>query len=188
MLKFIAAVLLVLGFATGAGAVEDLGPAVGTKAPDLGTPLDQKSKPRSLPSLMGEKGVVLFFYRSAAWCPYCQTQLIDLNAGAGDIEKRGYRLVGVSYDEPEVLSGFTDKRSLTYTLLSDPKSEIIDLYGLRDPQFAKGSKAYGVPRPIIFVLDRDGTIKAKLFEDTFRKRPPVGLIIETLDKVTAARS
>ena len=39
--------------------------------------------------------------------------------------------------------------------------------------------------PIIFVLDRDGVIKAKLYEDTFTKRPPVKLVIETLDKLAA---
>lgn len=92
-----------------------------------------------------------------------------------------------SYDAPDVLAAFAGKRSLTYALLSDPKSEIIDRYGLRDPQYAQGSKAYGVPRPIIFVVGRDDTIKAKLFEDTFRKRPPVGLVIETLDKVDPTR-
>ena len=51
-----------------------------------------------------------------------------------------------------------------------------------------GSKVYGVPRPIIFIVARDGTIKAKLFDDTFKKRPPLGLVIETIDKVTAAGS
>jgi peroxiredoxin len=37
---------------------------------------------------VGDKGVVLFFFRSAAWCPFCQAQLIDLNSGVADIEKR----------------------------------------------------------------------------------------------------
>lgn len=187
MLKFVVAALLALGLASGTHAAEDLGPALGTKAPDLGTPLDQTGTPRSLPSLMGEKGVVLFFHRSAAWCPYCQTQMIDLNAGAGEIGKRGYKIAGISYDAPDVLAAFAGRRGLVYALLSDPKSEIIDRYGLRDPQYAQGSKAYGVPRPIILIVDRDGTIRAKLSEDTYRKRPPVGLVIETLNKVAATR-
>ena len=102
------------------------------------------------------------------------------------MEKRGYRLAGLTYDATDVLKGFVAKRGLTYTLLSDPTSEVIDRYGLRDAQYAAGSKAYGVPRPIIFIVTRDGTIKAKLFEDTFKKRPPLTLVIETLDKVAAA--
>lgn len=161
----------------------DLGPAVATKAPDIGHLMDQNNKPQSLSSLMGEKGMVLLFYRSAAWCPYCQAQLMDLNTGVGDIAKRGYSLVGLSYDAPQVLAAFTEKRSIGYTLLSDPGSKTIDLYGLRDPQYPEGHFAHGVPRPIIFILDRDGTIRSKLYEDTYKKRPPVGLVIETLDKL-----
>ena len=43
--------------------------------------------------------------------------------------------------------------------------------------------AYGVPRPIIFVIGKDGVIKSKLYEETYTKRPPVGLVLETLDKL-----
>src|SRR6516162_11411382 len=127
-----------------ANSAEDLGPAIGTPAPDIGTPLDQFGKPHRLPDLMGRNGLVLFFFRSADWCPYCQAQLIDVNAGVAEIEKRGYHLAGLSYDTPEILQAATDKRRLTYTLLSDPKSEIIDRYNLRDPQYPPGNRAYGV--------------------------------------------
>ena len=86
----------------------------------------------------------------------------------------------------DVLSGFTNRRQITYALLSDPRSQVIDRYGLRDPQYPPGNRAYGVPRPIIFVLDRQGTIKVKLFEESFTKRPPLGLILETLDGLKAS--
>ncbi len=67
MLKAIAAALLAFGVLAQPAAAEDLGPPVGTKAPDIGTPLDQTGKPRSFASLMGDKGVVLFFFRSTVW-------------------------------------------------------------------------------------------------------------------------
>ncbi len=186
--KFIAVIMLALGLAAPAAAAPafELGPASGTVAPSIGTPLDQSGKPRSLDSLMGEKGLVLFFFRSAAWCPYCQAQLIDLNSGVAEIARRGYRLAGISYDPPSVQAEFIADRAIRYTLLSDPKSEVIDRYKLRDPQYKPGSRAYGVPRPIIFVLDRKGVIRAKLYEETYKTRPPVGLVIETLDKISAA--
>jgi peroxiredoxin len=162
---------------------EDLGPAIGTTAPDIGTRLDQVGKPHRLPDLMGPNGLVLFFFRSADWCPYCQAQLIDVNGGIAEIEKRGYRVAGLSYDSPEILQAFTAKRHLTYTLLSDPKSEVIDRYDLRDPQYPPGSRAYGVPRPIIFVLDPQAMIKAKLYEESFKNRPPVAAVISKLDEL-----
>ena len=67
MFSKIVAAALAFCLMTGVGAAQDLGPAIGSKAPDIGTPLDQDGKPRSLASLMGTKGVVLFFYRSAGW-------------------------------------------------------------------------------------------------------------------------
>ena len=161
----------------------DLGPAVNANAPDIGTPPDQTGKPRALASLMGDKGLVLFFFRSADWCPYCKAQLIDLNSGIAAIESRGYRLAGISYDSPAILQSFTEQRSIRYTLLSDPKSEVIDRYKLRDPQYPPGNLAYGVPRPIIFILDKNGVIKSKLYEETYTKRPPVSLVLATIDQL-----
>ena len=39
-------------------AAEELGPPIGAKALDIGTPQDQTGKKRTLDSLMGDKGVV----------------------------------------------------------------------------------------------------------------------------------
>jgi peroxiredoxin len=171
------------GMLANPSSAEELGPPVGTKAPDVGTRLDQTGKPRTLNDVMGPKGLVLMFFRSADWCPYCQAQLIDVNGGYGEIEKRGYRVAALSYDSPEILQTFTAKRHIAYTFLSDPKSEVIDLYKLRDPQYAPGSKAYGVPRPIIFILDKSGVIRAKLFEESFKVRPPVTAVISKLNEL-----
>lgn len=57
----------------------DLGPPVGTKLAGFGTPSDQNGTPRSLGSLMGKNGLMLFFFRSADWCPFCQAQLLEIN-------------------------------------------------------------------------------------------------------------
>ena len=142
------ATLLVGGIFTLAASAEDLGPPSGSVAPDIGTRLDQNGKPRTFADLMGQNGLILTFFRSADWCPFCQAQLIDLNGGLTEVEKRGYHIAALSYDSPEILQAFTVKRRIAYTFLSDPKSEVIDLYKLRDPQYPPGSRAYGVPRPI----------------------------------------
>jgi peroxiredoxin len=178
-----ALIVLFGGLFAVAASAEDLGPPVGIKAPDIGTRLDQTGKPRMLSDVMGKNGLVLMFFRSADWCPYCQAQLIDVNGGVAEIEKRGYRVAALSYDSPEILQTFTVKRHIAFTFLSDPKSEVIDLYKLRDPQYPPGSRAYGVPRPIIFVLNKSGVIKAKLYEESFKVRPPVTAVISALDEL-----
>ena len=181
------AAIVSLAFLVTASAVpataQELGPPVATTAPDIGTRLDQTGKPRRLADLMGQNGLVLMFFRSADWCPYCQAQLIDVNSGVAEIEKRGYRIAALSYDSPEILQAFTVKRHIAFTFLSDPKSEVIDLYKLRDPQYPPGSRAYGVPRPIIFILDRNGVIRSKLYEKSYKVRPPVTAIISKLDEL-----
>jgi peroxiredoxin len=166
------------------GALADeLGPPVGTKAPAIGERLDQTGKARTFADLVGRNGLVLLFNRSAGWCPYCQAQMIELNGGIKDIEKRGYRVAVLTYDSVDVLKDFATKRQIAYTLLSDPKSEVIDAYNLRDPAYKPGHRAHGVPRPITFVLDTTGTIKGKLYEESFKVRPPVTAIISKLDEV-----
>ena len=166
-----------------AASADDFGPPVGVKAPDIGTRPDQTGKLRTAADLMGRNGLVLMFFRSADWCPFCQAQLIDVNSGNAEIEKRGYRVAALSYDSPAILQAFTARRQIAFTFLSDPKSEVIDLYKLRDPQYRPGSRAYGVPRPVIFILDRNGDIKAKLYEESFKVRPPVAAIISSLDEL-----
>ena len=46
--------------------VQKLGPQVGTRVPDF-TLLDQTRQSRTLASLMGPKGLMLVFFRSADW-------------------------------------------------------------------------------------------------------------------------
>jgi hypothetical protein len=67
MLKKIALAILAVAVLVQTAAAQDLGPATGVKAPDIGMPLEQSGKPRAIASLMGDKGVVLFFFRSVVW-------------------------------------------------------------------------------------------------------------------------
>ena len=67
MPKWIVALAFALAVISHGAPAQDLGPAVGTKAPDIGTPPDQYGQPRTLASRMGAKGLVLLFFRSAAW-------------------------------------------------------------------------------------------------------------------------
>ncbi len=46
--------------------VQKLGPQVGSRVPDF-TLLDQNGQSRTLASLMGPKGLMLVFFRSADW-------------------------------------------------------------------------------------------------------------------------
>src|SRR6516162_10562889 len=73
------AVLLMSVALAAENPVKILGPEVGQRFPHTLAAVDQASKTQSLESLMGEKGLAVFFVRSADWCPFCKGQLVDAN-------------------------------------------------------------------------------------------------------------
>ena len=151
---------------------EQPGPAIGDRAPvDLSlADADGNSVPVS--ERTGEKGTILVFTRSVDWCPYCQGQLKLLNDIAEDIGEKGYTIAGVSYDPVASLKAFSNEQDITYTLLSDDGSKLIDAFAIRDPQYADPeSRAYGVPYASIFVLDSDGVVRAKSVSSDYKNRP-----------------
>jgi len=168
-------------FAAQAASI-DIGPAVGAKIPAFKA-LDKTGAAKTYADVTGKNGTVLVFVRSAAWCPFCQVQMIDINRISADLNKRGYTLAALSYDAPEVLATFAKQRAISYTLLSDQKSEMIDAFDIRDPQYPAGNMAHGVPKPAIFVIDAQGVVKAKLAEDGYRVRPLVDAMMAAVDGV-----
>lgn len=69
-LKYIPAALVLLGTMLSAqsGTFDPakIGPQVGQRVPDFSAP-DQKGEPRTLQSILGPKGAILVFNRSADW-------------------------------------------------------------------------------------------------------------------------
>ncbi len=162
----------------------DIGPAVGDKIPADFTALDQTGAEKSFEDITGENGVVLSFVRSADWCPYCQQQMINLQTITDDLVERGYTLATLSYDPPAVLEKFAKRRDISYIMLSDQQSAMIDAFDLRDPAYQEGSKAHGVPRPAIFIISPDGVIRGKLAEDGFKVRPSVEAVLIEVDGIS----
>ena len=61
----------------GARSQTIIGLQPGVKAPEIAL-ADQTGKTQSLNSLTGPNGLLLLFFRSADWCPFCKGQLVDL--------------------------------------------------------------------------------------------------------------
>lgn len=65
-----------------------------------------------------------------------------------------------------------------YLFLSDPGSQVIDRYGLRNPDDDRG-----IPHPTTFVLDRNGVVRWKFIETDYRVRPTNEMILEALARI-----
>jgi peroxiredoxin Q/BCP len=85
-------------------------------------------------------------------------------------------VIGISYDEVDILKRFSGQSEITFPLLSDPESTAIDAYNIRNEE-ASG-RLEGIPRPGTFLIDRDGVIRAKLFLEGYRDRHTTDALIE----------
>ncbi|PCE14908.1 peroxiredoxin [Microbacterium sp. SZ1] len=126
----------------------------GSAAPEF-TLADQDGNDVSLADLRGRK-TVLYFY-PAAMTPGCTTQACDFRDSISSLEGAGYRVVGISRDEPSKLRAFRERDGLTFTLLSDPDHAVHAAYGAWGEKMNYGKVVEGVIRST-FVLDEEGTI------------------------------
>ena len=103
------------------------------------------------------------------------------------IEAAGVKVVGISYDSVDVLKGFAEKQNIAFPLLSDPDSQTILAYSLKNKEMV--GKKYGkidldgVPYPGTLLVDKDGVIRAKLFVDGYRERHSVEELIRAAEKL-----
>lgn len=160
--------------------IQKLGPQVGTRVPDF-TLLDQKGQSRTLASLMGPKGLMLVFFRSADWCPYCKTQLAELQTRTSDLAKSGIGLAAISYDSVAILADFSRRRGITFPLLSDPGSATIRRYGILNTTVPESNQqTYGIPFPGTFMLNSEAVVTSRFFEQAYQERTTVGSIMTRL--------
>ena len=102
---------------------------------------------------------------------------MELQSRYEDIKQQGLTLVAISYDAPETLKAFTASRGITFPLVSDPGSAIIKRYGLLNETMDPKSKFYGVPHPGTFIVDRQGMVVSRFFEQAYQERFTTGTIL-----------
>lgn len=104
-----------------------------------------------------------------------------------DFERHNIVPFAVSYDAVEVLATFAAKQNITYTLLSDEGSKVIRDLGLLNEHVYEHHAAYGVPKrdqhwgvpyPGVFLLDEQGYVMQKRFQQSYRERETGVAVLE----------
>jgi len=119
---------------------------------------------------------------------------VELQAQVDALKKQGLGLAGISYDSQEILADFSKRHGITYPLLSDVGSATIRRYGIlntvveealgpngKDPAVRADLQVFatvnepterlrGIPFPGIFLVDRQGRVTSRFFEDYYRER------------------
>jgi hypothetical protein len=93
---------------------------------------------------------------------------VQLQNAKERFEKHGIKLAAISYDSPEILKDFTERRKIEFPLLSDPDSKIITAFGVLNKEATGMAK--GMALPGFFYLDTKGVIREKFFEARYQDR------------------
>jgi len=88
-----------------------------------------------------------------------------------DFDAAGIAVYALSYDEADALRDFRDAHGITYTLLSDPDSDVIRSFGILNTLIDPTDHPwYGIPYPGNYVVNPEGTITHKFFDNNLGVR------------------
>ncbi len=105
---------------------------------------------------------------------------MELQSRYADITAQGLGLAVITYDTVDTLKGFSDTRGIEFPVLSDEGSAIIKAYDLLNREQAPGVRFYGIPYPGTFILDPEGRVTERFFEQAYQERFTVSSIMVAL--------
>jgi|TARA_B100000315_G_scaffold138218_2_gene127240 hypothetical protein len=82
----------------------------------------------------------------------------------------------ITYDPTEIQQAYVERQGLQFPMLSDVGSEVIKRYGILNETVAPDSRVYGIPHPGTFILDPDGRVVDRFFEQGYQQRNTVSSI------------
>lgn len=150
-------------------------PGEGQVAPDFKLK-GPGGQPVTLSEYRGDRHVVLVFY-PAAFSGTCSHQLPEVQAAARRVEELGGVVFGISVDNHFSNTAFAKHLGLTFTLLSDFRTEASRAYGVFNEKFGTSGRA-------TFVIDRNGVIvhrDVSAAPGEVSEIPSMGKVVEVLE-------
>jgi peroxiredoxin len=106
---------------------------------------------------------------------------VELQGRVAELKRQGLSIVAVSYDAVPILADFSKRRGITFPLLSDPGSATIKRYGILNTTVPEtNQQSYGIPFPGTFMLNTQGVVTSRFFEQAYQERSTVGSIMARL--------
>jgi peroxiredoxin len=167
---------------------------INSKAPEFkGT--DQSGVPVSLKELRKKGPVVLIFYRGN-WCPYCNKELKRFQDSLDLITQKGAQVVAITPEGSDGISKTVTKTGAVFPILSDADMKVSKSYAVAynvddrtlgryknagiDLLAINGQKQAQLPVPAVYIINKEGSITFRYFDEDYRKRVSVKEILSEL--------
>lgn len=157
---------------------------INSKAPDFRLK-DQNDEWISLKDLRKKGPVVVMFYRGY-WCPFCNRQLKALQDSLSLIKDKGASLVALTEESSVGIDTTIIRTGATFPLLTDVDGKMAAAYAVSfkvDDRTVSRYKMAGIdllktnnqkeatlPVPAVYIVNKEGTITYRYFDENYRKR------------------
>jgi peroxiredoxin len=171
----------------------------GATAPQLGEALppfmmpDHDGKLIDFDVLLGVGPVIVAFHRGH-WCPYCRMTIATLAENQARLAPA--RIVAISAETQRYTRRIRAEAGANFCFLSDMDAdyaasiglaitiepalkEMYERTGKRVPDF-QGSKGWILPIPAVFLLDRDGIVRARHVDPDYRRRMEIDTLVAAI--------
>jgi len=156
---------------------------------------DQNGNEVSLKEMRKKGPVVVLFYRGH-WCPYCNRELKRFQDSLEVLKAAGAQLVAITAEGGEGIATTVEKTGATFPIIFDEDMKLSKSYGVYyrvdertigryknagfDLARINGQKEVALPVPAVYVVNEDGAVSYRYFNEDYRRRPWVADIIQSL--------
>ena len=161
---------------------------------------DENGRLVTLPSLLQCGPVVVMFFRGH-WCPYCRLNVRAVIQAQDHIKAIGAHIVAIMPETQEFTGQFKVDSGAPFPVLTDLDNgyalslnlaiwldtEIQRLLSYQDMARFQGNDGWMLPIPALFVVGRDGLVKARFVDPDFRKRMEIDDLLEALEGASRER-
>ena len=117
---------------------------------------DQDGKRRTVADLAGPKGLVLYAFPKDD-TPGCTVEAQDFRDLLPELRRLGYEVAGISRDPADSHCRFIDKYGLTFPLLTDADTGLLEAIGAYGEKQMYGKAVRGILRSTV-VVDPEGRV------------------------------
>jgi peroxiredoxin len=148
----------------------------------------------ALSSLLAQGPAAVMFFRGH-WCPYCRLNVRAVIQAQDRIGAMGAQIIAIMPETQEYTGKFKADSGARFPVLTDLDNgyalslnlaiwlgaEIQRLLSYQDMARFHGNDGWVLPIPAVFVVGRDGLVKARFVDPDFRRRMEIDDLLEALE-------